>query len=66
IHDPAEPWYHTPEDSIDKISKEKLQDVAEIVGTAVYDRARPDHKGPKTQKGKPFKAPELYYQQDLK
>lgn len=31
IHDPAEPWYHTPEDSIDKISKEKLQDVAEIV-----------------------------------
>ncbi|MGK0698481.1 aminopeptidase [Priestia aryabhattai] len=66
IHDPAEPWYHTPEDSIDKISKEKLQDVAEIVGTAVYDRARPDHKGPKAQRGQSFKAPELYYQQDLK
>ncbi len=66
IHDPSEPWYHTPEDTIDKISKEKLQDVAEIVGTAVYDRARPDHKGPKAQKGQSFKAPELYYQQDSK
>ena len=42
IHDPSEPWYHTPEDSIDKISKEKLQETAEIVGAAVYQVARPD------------------------
>ena len=42
IHDPSEPWYHTPNDSIDKISKEKLQETAEIVGAAVYQVARPD------------------------
>ncbi|MDQ0219239.1 M28 family peptidase [Peribacillus cavernae] len=64
IHDPAEPWYHSPEDTIDKISKEKLQDVAEIVGTAVYDRARFDW--PKPKKGKKHKAPHLYYEQDIK
>ncbi|MFP3391442.1 M28 family peptidase [Brevibacillus sp. SIMBA_040] len=42
IHAPVEPWYHSPEDSIDKISKDKLQEVAEIVGAAVYQIARPD------------------------
>ncbi|MBS4178725.1 M28 family peptidase [Lederbergia citrea] len=42
IHDPVEPWYHTPEDSIDKISKEKLHETAEIVGAAVYHIVRPD------------------------
>lgn len=42
IHNPVEPWYHTPEDSLDKISKEKLQETAEIVGAAVYQVARPD------------------------
>lgn len=42
IHAPLEPWYHSPDDTIDKISKEKLQNVAEIVGAAVYQIARPD------------------------
>ncbi|TDL31250.1 M28 family peptidase [Jeotgalibacillus sp. S-D1] len=56
IHSPSEPWYHTPEDTIDKISKEKLQDVGEIVGAAVYDRARFDNKGPKPKKGPKVKA----------
>ncbi|KAB2331138.1 M28 family peptidase [Cytobacillus depressus] len=56
IHSPSEPWYHTPEDSIDKISKEKLQDVAEIVGAAVYDLARFDNMGPKPKKGPKVKA----------
>ncbi|WP_019123430.1 M28 family peptidase [Brevibacillus massiliensis] len=42
IHAPVEPWYHTPEDTIDKISREKLQQVAEIVGAAVYQIARLD------------------------
>lgn len=42
IHAPVEPWYHSPEDTIDKISKDKLQEVAEIVGAAVYQIARPD------------------------
>ena len=36
IHDPTEPWYHTPNDSLDKISKEKVRETAEIVGAAVY------------------------------
>ncbi|WP_134704524.1 M28 family peptidase [Ammoniphilus sp. YIM 78166] len=42
IHSPLEPWYHTPQDTLDKISKEKLLDVAQIVGAAVYQAARPD------------------------
>ncbi|WP_173915985.1 M28 family peptidase [Halobacillus sp. Marseille-Q1614] len=42
IHAPLEPWYHSPEDTIDKISKEKLTEVTEIVGSAVYQVARPD------------------------
>ncbi len=67
IHSPSEPWYHTPEDTIDKISKEKLQDVAEIVGSAVYDRARVDFKGPKAKKGPKLKAKEeMFYEQDIK
>lgn len=42
IHNPAEPWYHTADDSIDKISKKKLQDVAEIVSIAVWNHVRMD------------------------
>lgn len=42
IHNPPEPWYHKPEDSIDKISKTKLQDVAEIVSIAVWNLVRLD------------------------
>lgn len=34
------------DDIIDKISKEKLQDVAEIIGTAVYDQAKLEAKKP--------------------
>jgi len=41
IHSPVEPWYHKPTDTLDKISKEKLQQVAEIVGTAVFEIAGP-------------------------
>ncbi|MTH53203.1 DUF4910 domain-containing protein [Bacillus mangrovi] len=49
IHSPTEPWYHTPEDTIDKISKDKLQDVAEIVSTSIYEQAKLDIKLPKTK-----------------
>ncbi|MEH6943070.1 M28 family peptidase [Bacillus sp. JJ722] len=42
IHSPVEPWYHQPTDTIDKISKDKLQQVAEIVGTSVYQITRLD------------------------
>lgn len=68
IHSPTEPWYHTPEDSIDKISKEKLLDVAEIVGSAVYDYAKLEQKGPKPKfkKGKKQKFPELHHKKQLK
>ncbi|RFU63600.1 M20/M25/M40 family metallo-hydrolase [Bacillus sp. V59.32b] len=66
IHNPSEPWYHTPDDSLDKISKEKLQDVAEIVGAAIYDRARIDVQWPKVKHGKKYKTPHLYHEQDIK
>ncbi|ASF40080.1 aminopeptidase [Halobacillus halophilus] len=42
IHAPLEPWYHSPEDTVDKISKDKLKETTEIVGAAVYQIARPD------------------------
>lgn len=42
IHSPVEPWYHKPTDTIDKISKDKLKQVAEIVGTSVYQITRLD------------------------
>ncbi|MCA1022040.1 M28 family peptidase [Halobacillus litoralis] len=42
IHAPLEPWYHSPEDTLDKISREKLKETTEIVGAAVYQIARPD------------------------
>lgn len=43
IHNPAEPWYHTSDDDINKISKKKLQDVAEIVSLSVWNQIRVDH-----------------------
>ncbi|SDO37121.1 M28 family peptidase [Halobacillus aidingensis] len=42
IHAPLEPWYHSPQDTLDKISKEKLKETTQIVGAAVYRIARPD------------------------
>jgi len=42
IHNPPEPWYHKPQDTIDKISKTKLQDVAEIVSVAIWNLIRID------------------------
>ncbi|MRG85629.1 M20/M25/M40 family metallo-hydrolase [Salinibacillus xinjiangensis] len=42
IHTPLEPWYHSEDDIIDYISKEKLKDVGNIVGAAVHQIARKD------------------------
>lgn len=42
IHSPVEPWYHQPTDTLDKISKEKLQQATEIIGASMYQIARPD------------------------
>ncbi|MFC7365007.1 MULTISPECIES: M20/M25/M40 family metallo-hydrolase [Bhargavaea] len=67
IHSPLEPWYHTPQDTLDKISKEKLQDVAEIVAAAVYDRARFDNQKPKEKKRTETSIPkEAYFEQSIR
>ncbi|MFS0862597.1 M20/M25/M40 family metallo-hydrolase [Fredinandcohnia sp. 179-A 10B2 NHS] len=42
IHSPVEDSYHSPEDTLDKIDKNKLQQAAEIVGASIYQIARPD------------------------
>ncbi|WP_099158972.1 M20/M25/M40 family metallo-hydrolase [Virgibacillus ndiopensis] len=42
IHTPLEPWYHTEDDIIEHISKDKLKDVADTVGSAVYQITRKD------------------------
>lgn len=42
IHTPLEPWYHTEDDLIQYISKEKLKDVGNIIGSAVYQISRKD------------------------
>lgn len=68
IHSPLEPWYHSPDDTIDKISKEKLLDVAKIAGTAIYDYAQMDKSGPKpkSNKGKKQKFPNSHHKKNLK
>ncbi|MCM3569225.1 M28 family peptidase [Neobacillus mesonae] len=42
IHSPVEPQYHKPTDTIEHISKEKLQQAASTVGAAAYQIIRPD------------------------
>ncbi|WP_042460701.1 M28 family peptidase [Neobacillus dielmonensis] len=42
IHSPVEPQYHKPTDTIDHISKEKLQQATSTVGAAAYQIIRPD------------------------
>ncbi|MCG7335923.1 M20/M25/M40 family metallo-hydrolase [Sporosarcina sp. ACRSM] len=37
IYYPLEEWYHSPDDTIDKISKEKLLNVAKIVGKSALE-----------------------------
>ncbi|PYZ98758.1 aminopeptidase [Alteribacter lacisalsi] len=40
-----EPWYHTPFDTMDKISESRLQEGGQLIGAAIYDFARKDHPG---------------------
>lgn len=42
IHSPLEPWYHTPQDTLDKIDKSKLKQTAEIVALSAFQIARAD------------------------
>jgi len=37
IYNPVEEWYHTPEDTIEKLSKDRLVNVAKIVGTSIFE-----------------------------
>ncbi|WP_102273749.1 M28 family peptidase [Cytobacillus massiliigabonensis] len=45
IHSPVEPWYHQPTDTLDKIDKNKLLQVAKIVGSSVYHITDPKTPG---------------------
>lgn len=40
-----EPWYHTPFDTIDKISQDRIQEAGELIGSAIYDFTRKDIPG---------------------
>ncbi|HEX6594197.1 MAG TPA: M28 family peptidase [Bacillota bacterium] len=35
-----EPWYHTPFDTIDHISRDRIQEAGELIGSAIYDVVR--------------------------
>ncbi|HLR79645.1 MAG TPA: M20/M25/M40 family metallo-hydrolase [Bacillota bacterium] len=46
-----EPWYHTPFDTIDHISQDRIQEAGELIGSAIYDVVRkqtPQNKQPST------------------
>ncbi|XKF64036.1 M20/M25/M40 family metallo-hydrolase [Virgibacillus necropolis] len=62
IHTPLEPWYHTEDDTIEHISKEKLKDVANIVGAAIYQVARKDT--PALEKATVAPVPVDYYYEE--
>nr|WP_039813052.1 DUF4910 domain-containing protein [Jeotgalibacillus malaysiensis] len=66
IHSPLEPWYHTPDDTIDKIDIDKLQDVAEIVGSAVYDLAQFDHPSQSKNKEKVDVEADMIFEQSVR
>lgn len=65
IHAPVEPWYHTPEDTIDKISLDKLKEVSNIVGAAVFQVARPDTPALKNAKVAPKKVDYDFEEREL-
>ena len=62
IHTPLEPWYHTENDIIDHISKEKLKDVANIVGAAIFQIARKDT--PALERSRVAPVPVDYYYEE--
>ena len=43
---PLEPEYHQPADTIDKISKEKMQKMAKVVSANIYHIALQGHASP--------------------
>lgn len=65
IHAPVEPWYHSPEDTLEKISLDKLKEVSTIVGAAVYQVARPDTPALKNAKVAPKEVDYSFEQREL-
>lgn len=62
IHTPLEPWYHGPEDTIDKVDPDKVLDVASIVGAALLNGVR---KGtPALERSAVAPVPVDYYYED--
>lgn len=45
VYSPVEEWYHSPDDTIDKISKEKLLNVAKVVGKSTLELNIPRNSG---------------------
>ncbi|MFD2639096.1 M20/M25/M40 family metallo-hydrolase [Piscibacillus salipiscarius] len=62
IHTPLEPWYHTEDDVIEYISKDKLKDVANIVGAAINQITRKDT--PALEKSEVAPVPVDYYYEE--
>jgi aminopeptidase YwaD len=62
IHTPLEPWYHTEDDVLAHVSKEKLKDVANIVGAATYQIARKDT--PALERARVAPVPVDYYYEE--
>ncbi|HAM81382.1 M20/M25/M40 family metallo-hydrolase [Ornithinibacillus bavariensis] len=62
IHTPLEPWYHTEDDVLAHISKEKLKDVANIIGAATFQIARKDT--PALERSRVAPVPVDYYYEE--
>ncbi|MCO4852613.1 M28 family metallopeptidase [Bacillus vallismortis] len=60
----VEPWYHTPEDSIEHISKERLQQAGDLVTNAVYQAVKKEKKSKTNKKQMQAKASDIY--EDIK
>lgn len=60
----VEPWYHTPEDSIDHISKERLQQAGDLVTAAVYEAVKKEKKPKTIKKQMKAKASDIF--EDIK
>lgn len=60
----VEPWYHTPEDSIEHISKERLQQAGDLVTAAVYEAVKKEKKPKTIKKQMKAKASDIF--EDIK
>ncbi|MGY3835826.1 M28 family peptidase [Bacillus atrophaeus] len=56
----VEPWYHTPNDSIKHVSKERLQQAGEIVTASLYHVMKKETKHSETKKKKQVEAKDKF------